>query len=80
MGERSDLINAFAQTYPTLTRWVTTHGWIELGDDSMSRSSIRVLDEGGLVWEGGAADATVDDALRAAETALEIWMHENLDG
>ena len=80
MGERGDMSNVFAQTYPTLMRWVTTHGWIELGDDRVRRSVIRILDEGGLIWEGGTADATVDDALRTAETALETWMHENLEG
>jgi hypothetical protein len=79
MDGSSDMTDAFARTYSTLTRWIATHGWIELGDDGVNRSVIRILDEGGLIWEGGAG-ATVDDALRAAETAIAIWMHENLDG
>lgn len=72
--------DAFAQTYPTLTRWITTHGWIEIGDNGIGRSSVRVLDEGGLIWEGGGADETVDDALRAAETAMVAWVREEMGG
>ena len=39
-------------TYPTIARWVLEYGWIEIGHDDMSRSFVRALDEGGLVWEG----------------------------
>lgn len=74
------MTDAFARTYPMLTRWVTAHGWIELGDAGQSRSFIRVLDEGGLIWEDGDADVTVDDALRAAEMALETWLREEQGG
>jgi hypothetical protein len=37
---------------------------------------VRVLDRGGLVWEGDETNATVDDALRAAELAVAEWMRE----
>jgi hypothetical protein len=40
------------------------YGWIEMGQDHMSRSFVRALDEGGLAWEGQGAYATLDDALR----------------
>ena len=40
------------------------YGWIEMGQDHMSRSFVRALDEGGLVWEGQEDYATLDDALR----------------
>jgi hypothetical protein len=33
----------FARAYPHLTRWVTTQGWIEVGDDGMQPSRLRVL-------------------------------------
>ena len=36
----------------------------------MSRSWIRVLDEGGLIWEGGDPDGPLDDAFQELETAL----------
>ena len=63
-------------TYPTITRWVMEYGWIEIGHDDMSRSFVRALDEGGLVWEGQAAYAMLDDALRDVEAGLAAWMRE----
>jgi hypothetical protein len=35
-------------TYPTIARWVQEYGWIEIGQDDMSRSFIRALDDGGM--------------------------------
>lgn len=40
------------QTYPHVAYWVTTQGWIEVGYDEASRSFVRALDIGGMVWEG----------------------------
>jgi hypothetical protein len=68
----------FARAYPHLTRWATTMGWIELGDDGMQRSRVRVLDEGGLIWAGGEASAPIDDLLRAADAAVARWIAEEL--
>jgi len=45
-------------------------GWIEIGHDDMSRSFIRALDIGGLVWEGETNYATLDEALAALDKAL----------
>ena len=42
-------------TYPTVARWVKDFGWLEIGQEHMSRSFIRALDEGGMVWEGQEA-------------------------
>ena len=39
-------------TYPTVASRVMEYGWLEIGQDHMSRSFIRALDEGGMVWEG----------------------------
>lgn len=64
------------RTYPRVTQWVKTQGWIEIGQDDYSRSFIRVLDEGGMVWEGGEMYASLDDALQAAEQGIEAWMRE----
>jgi hypothetical protein len=52
------------------------YGWIEMGHDDMSRSFVRALDEGGLVWEGQDDYATLDDALRDLEAGLAAWMRE----
>src|SRR5438045_3809237 len=37
--------------YPHLEAWVYEQGWIEIGTDQYSRSFIRILDSGGMVWE-----------------------------
>ena len=63
-------------TYPTVARWVMEYGWIEIGQDEMSRSFVRALDEGGLVWEGQEDYATLDDALQDLEAGLAAWMQE----
>jgi hypothetical protein len=42
------------------------------------RSLIRVLDEGGVVWEGGASYPSLDEALRDAELAVTRWMQDQL--
>jgi hypothetical protein len=63
-------------TYPTITRWVQEYGWIEIGQDEMSRSFIRALDEGGLVWEGRKSYPTLDAALQDLEAGLAAWMQE----
>jgi hypothetical protein len=52
------------------------HGWIEIGQNHMSRSFVRALDEGGLVWEGQEDYATLDDALQDLEAGLAAWMRE----
>ena len=62
--------------YPTIARWVMEYGWIEIGQDHMSRSFVRALDEGGLVWEGQEDYATLDDALQDLEAGLAAWMQE----
>jgi hypothetical protein len=66
----------FADQYPTLARWVTTHGWIEIGYDGMRPSFIRVLDEGGFIYEKADAGSSVDEALQAAEAAVRQLMKD----
>jgi len=43
------------QRYPQLTGWIRHQGWVEVGQDDFSSSFIRVLDPGGMVWEGEAS-------------------------
>jgi hypothetical protein len=66
----------FEQAYPHIARWITTHGWIEIGQDDWSRSFVRALDLGGMVWEGESRYQSVDDALQALETGLAKWMRQ----
>jgi hypothetical protein len=62
------------QTYPQIVHWVTTQGWIEVGETEASRSFVRALDIGGMVWEGAASYPSLDEALRALDTALCEWV------
>jgi hypothetical protein len=68
------------QAFPHVAEWATTHGWIEIGYDDDSRSFVRALDSGGMVWDGQETYTSLDDALRAADTALETWIKENFGG
>ncbi len=70
------MLSSIERAYPRVVEWVKTQGWIEIGQDDYSRSFIRVLDEGGMVWEGGEMYASLDDALQAAEQGIEAWMRE----
>ena len=54
-------------TYPTIARWVREYGWIEIGQDEMSRSFIRALDAGGLVYEGAASPS------HSTSIAMSVW-------
>jgi hypothetical protein len=68
----------FDQQYPNLSDWILGgHAWIELGQDEMSRSYVRVLDIGGLVWESEKRYKTVTEALADAEEAVREWLEEN---
>jgi hypothetical protein len=66
------------QAYPRVARWVQGYGWIELGHDDMGRSFVRALDDGGVVWEGAASYAYIDDALQALDAALAAWLRDQL--
>lgn len=68
--------NPIEETYPHITRWVNKHGWIEIGNDIYSYSFVRALDEGGVVWEGGADYPTLDKALQEMDQVLAIWLEE----
>ena len=54
------MAQSFDATYPTIARWVQEYGWIEIGQDDMSRSFIRALNEGGMIWEGRKSHIPAD--------------------
>jgi hypothetical protein len=68
---------SFEESYPNIARWVTSQGWIELGQDEYSSSLVRALDVGGMVWEGSTYYGTLDEAFDALETALAEWSEQN---
>jgi len=64
------MTNSFDETYPNITYWVGSFGWIEVGQDEYSTSVVRALNEGGLVWEGDDYYESLDEAMKALEAAL----------
>ncbi len=66
----------FEHMYPNIARWVQSYGWMEMGADHYSRSLVRALDEGGMVWESTEDDATLDATLDALESFLAHRMKE----
>jgi hypothetical protein len=66
----------FEETYPFITQWVESYGWLEIGQDENSTSFIRALDAGGLVWESARHYPSLDAAWRALESKLEQVIDE----
>lgn len=66
-------LDSFSEKYPNIAGWIKD-GWIEIGRDGYSTSIIRVMDEGGLVWEGGPKHRSMDKILQAAEDAIADWL------
>ena len=62
----------FEDRYPNIAGWLKD-GWIEICRDDYSRSFARVLDVGGLAWEGEECCEIVDEALSGAEAAIAAW-------
>lgn len=75
-AEGTSPIDPFAMLSPNVASWVQD-GWIELGRDDFSKSFVRVLDIGGLIWEGEANYPTVHAALKALDEAIAEWLEEN---
>jgi repressor LexA len=64
----------FEQKYPHIAAWVKD-GCLEIGnlgygDDT---SFIRVLDEGGMIWESDEQFDSLDEALAAADAGIAQW-------
>jgi hypothetical protein len=68
--------DGFTEKYPNIAGWIKD-GWIEIGRNGYSTSLIRVLDEGGLVWEGGTRHRSMDEILQEAENAIADWTENN---
>ena len=68
----------FDEQYPNLAAWILDGDcWIELGTTDYSRSTVRILDIGGMIWESERSHASVAAALADAEQALAAWLAEN---
>jgi hypothetical protein len=69
-------VSRFEESYPALSLWAKTHGWVEVGLIEGGHLTIRVLDEGGMIWESATAHSSIEDALQAAEVSIARWMRE----
>ena len=67
-----------SETYPCIARWLKAHGTIEFGQCYYTRSFIRVLDEGGLIWKGRKSYKSLDVALTDCEAAIGRWLRDEL--
>ena len=67
-----------AVSHPHLWSWVTEYGTVEIGHCGQTRSFIRALDEGGLVWKGRRSYASLGAALDDAEAGVARWMRDEL--
>jgi hypothetical protein len=67
--------DAFATRYPNISDFVMD-GWVQIGRDEYSRTFIRAVDQGGMVWEGKTRYATMDAALDALEAGIAAWFDE----
>ena len=67
----------FDECYTNIIWWSQDRGWIELGQDQYRRSLIRVLDIGGMLWEGKVEYDTTAAALDAADSFIAQWRKEN---
>ena len=72
-------MNDFEQRYPHITAWVQD-GCLEIGSlgEGYDTSFIRVLDEGGMIWESDRNFASLDDALAAADAGIAKWCSVNI--
>ena len=67
-----------SDSHPHLCRWVAEFGTLEIGYCHETRSFIRALDAGGLVWKGRRSYRSLDAALADAEAGVARWMKDEL--
>src|SRR3954447_18411708 len=72
------LTSVFDQRFPTIARWISQEeGWVELGADHYSRSLVRALYGGGMVWEGTGEYGSLDEALWGMEEGIGAWLEKH---
>ncbi len=71
------MASSFDELYPNIAWWAESGGWIELGRDEYRRSLIRVLDIGGMLWEGKESYESLGAAMDEAEAFIGRWAEEN---
>jgi hypothetical protein len=67
-----------AAPHPHLWRRVAEFCTVEIGYCGQTRSFIRVLDEGGMIWKGRRSYPTLNAALADAGAGVSRWMKDQL--
>ena len=67
---------AITESHPGIARWVESFGTVEFGYCAETRSAIRVLDEGGMVWSGRRTYKSFDAALADCNENLTRLLRE----
>lgn len=72
------MADTLEQLYPYIARWVTMHGYVQIGhdDDSFDPSYVSALDAGGMVWQDEPQYPTLGDAPRALDDGIRDWLRE----
>jgi len=69
------MAESFEERYPNIAAWIDEFGCrIEIGSDDYSRSLVRVINPGGMIWESSKPYTSIDDALADAERAIVEWL------
>jgi hypothetical protein len=77
-GAEEQQPGVFAKTFPHVATWVDGGGYVEIGyTDYHTRSFVKALDEGGIVYEGRTEYASLDEALRDLDAGIAAWISEN---
>lgn len=66
---------SFAALYPNIALWVKD-GWVETGRDDYSRSFLRALDVGGLVWEGAEEYDSLEETFEDLDAGIAAWLED----
>jgi hypothetical protein len=59
-----------------MARWLVAYGTIEFGNCPNTQSAVRVLDEGGLVWQGRRSYRSFAAALADCEVNIARLLRE----
>lgn len=68
----------FSKYYPAVHHWVQNYGNIEIGEDDNTHSLIRLIDEGGTLYEDHASE-NFDDAMVEIEAFLKDYFFETYE-
>jgi len=67
----------FKDKYPNIDYWINQEGCrIDIGDDEMSSSFVKALDQGGVPWEGKREYNSLDEVLLDLENGIKKWLNE----